>query len=53
MDIGHYLCDVLLYNTITWWNCNDSIIIKYSGYPNNVYNNKSKENEKKRGIMLL
>ena len=23
MDKGHYVCDVLDYNTGTWWNCDD------------------------------
>ena len=33
MDSGHYVCDVLDYNTGTWWNCDDDTITKYSGYP--------------------
>ena len=39
MDSGHYLCNVLEYNTGTWWNCDDDTRTKYSGYPKNVYNN--------------
>ena len=23
MDKGHHVCDVLDYNTGTWWNCDD------------------------------
>ena len=23
MDKGHYVCDILDYNTGTWWNCDD------------------------------
>ena len=46
---GHYVCDVLDYNTGTWWNCDDVTITRYSGYPKNLYDNLSKENEKKRG----
>ena len=34
---GHYVCDVLDYNTGTWWNCDDDTINKYRGYPMNVY----------------
>ena len=37
MDKGHYVCDVLDYNTGTWWNCDDDTINKYRGYPMNVY----------------
>ena len=41
MDQGHYVCDVLDYNTGTWWNCDDEIITEYPGYPMNVYNELS------------
>ena len=44
MDSGHYLCGVLDYNTVTWWNCDYKTITNYSGYPENVYNNLSNEN---------
>ena len=44
---GQYVCDVLYYNTVTWCNCDDYTINKYSGYPKNVYDNLSKENEQK------
>ena len=33
---GHYVCDVLYYNTGTWWNCDDDTISQYPGYPSNV-----------------
>ena len=46
MDKGHYICDVLYYNTGKWWNCDDTTINKYSGYPKNVYDDLS--NNKKR-----
>ena len=36
LDQGHYLCDVLDYNTGTWWKCDDEIVIEYPGYPMNV-----------------
>ena len=29
MDQGHYVCDVLDYNTGTWWNCDDEIVTEY------------------------
>ena len=29
MDKGHYVYDVLDYNTGTWWNCDDATITKY------------------------
>ena len=46
-DMGrvHYVCDVLYYNTGTWWNCDDTKITKYSVYPKNEYDNLS--NDKK------
>ena len=50
MDIGHYICDVIDYSTGTWWNCDDDTITKYSVYPNNVYDNVSKDNEQKKGF---
>ena len=49
MDQGHYLCDVLDYNTGTWWNCDDDIITEYSGYPMNVYNDLSSDKKQKIG----
>ena len=50
MDSGHYVCDVLDYNTGTWWRCDDDTTIKnYSGYPDNVYNDFSHESEPKKG----
>ena len=47
MDSGHYVCDILDYNTGTWWRCDDEIITNYSGYPENVYYDLSHENGKK------
>ena len=49
MDSGHYFCDVLDYNTVMWWNCDDDTITNYSGYPENVYDNLSNKNEQKKG----
>ena len=37
MDKGHYVCDILDYNTGTWWNCDDDTITQYPGYPMNVH----------------
>ena len=37
MDKGHYVCDVLEYNTVTWWNCYDVKITQYPVYSMNVY----------------
>ena len=31
MDKVHYVCDVLDYNTGTWWNCDDDTTSQYSG----------------------
>ena len=41
IDKGYYVCDLLDYNTGTWWNCNDGKITQYPGYPMNVYDNLS------------
>ena len=43
MDKGYYVCDVLDYNTGTWWNCNDEKITQYPVYPMNVYNDLSSD----------
>ena len=48
MDQGHYLCDVLDYNTGTWWNCDDEIVTEYPGYPMNVYNELSSDKKQKK-----
>ena len=53
MDSGHYICDVVDYNTGTWCNCDDDTITKYSRYLNNLYDNLSKDNEQKKGEILL
>ena len=37
MDEGHYVCDVLDYNTGTCRNCDDDTITQYPGYSINVY----------------
>ena len=41
LDQGHYIYDVLDYNTGTWWKCDDEIVTKYPGCPMNVYNEVS------------
>ena len=42
LDQGQYICDVLDYNTGTWWKCDDEIVTKYPRYPINVYNKVSR-----------
>ena len=42
---GHYVCDILDYSTGKKCNCDDDTITKYSGYPDNVYDNSSNNNE--------
>ena len=37
VDKGHYVCDLLEYNAVTWWNCDDDTITQYLGYTMNVY----------------
>ena len=49
MDSGHYIFDELYYNTGIWCNCYDDTITHSSGYPENVYDNLSNENEQKKG----
>ena len=49
IDQGHYVCDVLDYNTGTWWNCEDEIVTEYPGYPMNVYNELSSDKKQKIG----
>ena len=48
MDKGHYVCDVLHYNTGTCWNCEDETITQYPGYPINVYNDLSSDKKQKK-----
>ena len=54
-DVGscHCVCDVLDYNIGTWCSCDDVTITKYSGYPKNVNDNISKDNEKKKGNISI
>ena len=33
--------------------CDDATITKYSGYPNNIYDNLSIDNEQKKGICFI
>ena len=49
MNKGHYVCDVLDYNTGTWWNCDDKKITQYPGYQMNVDNDLSIDKGQKRG----
>ena len=52
MDSGHYVCDVLDYNTGTWWNYDDDTITNHSGYLENVCDNLSNRNDKKMEELL-
>ena len=47
---GHWVSDVLYYNTETWWSSYDDTITKYSEYLNNLYDNLSMVNEPKKGF---
>ena len=49
MDQGHYVFDVLDYNTGTWWNCDDEKVTQHPGYPMNVYNDLSSDKKQKIG----
>ena len=49
MDKGHYVCDVLDYNTGSWWNFYDVTITKYLGYPNSICDNLSIDKKQKKG----
>ena len=52
---GHYVFDVLDYNTGAWWNCDDDTITQYPGYPMNIYDelliNKKQKPDWKRFCM--
>ena len=48
MDSGNYVCDLLGYNKVTWWNCDDETITQYPGYPMNVYDDLSIDKKQKR-----
>ena len=47
MDKGHYVWDVLYYNTGTLWNFSDDTINQYTGYPMNVYDELLIDKKKK------
>ena len=47
MDQGHYVWDVLDYNTGTWWNCDDEKVTQYPGYAMNVYDDLSSDKKQK------
>ena len=53
MDSSRYICDVLYYNTGTWWRCDNKKITNYSGYIENVYDDFSHENLKKGGKCIM
>ena len=48
MDQGHYVCDVLDYNTGTCWNYDDEKVTQYPGYTMNVYNDLSRDKDKEK-----
>ena len=52
MDKGHYICDMLDYNTVIWWSCDDETITQYPGYPMNVYNDLSSDKKKRKKISM-
>ena len=41
VDKCHYVCDVLYYNTGTWWNSDGETITQYPVYSMNVYDDLS------------
>ena len=47
-DKGHYICDVLDYNTETWCNCDDDRRTQHPGYPMNVYDSLSIDEKKEK-----
>ena len=49
IDSGNSYWYVLDYNTGTWWICEDETITNFGGYPENVYDELSHENEKIQG----
>ena len=51
IDEGLYVCDVLDYNTGTWWNFDDETINQYPGYSSNVYDDLSIDKIKKEENM--
>ena len=53
MDKGHYVCDILYYNTGTWWDCYNATITKYLGYPKNLSDDLSNYLKKKRIFFIL
>ena len=48
----HCVCDLLDYNTGTWWNFDDETITQYPGYLMNVYNDLSIYKKQKRGKQI-
>ena len=53
MDKGHYVYDLLDYNTGTWWNCDDETITQYPGYRMNVYNDLSMDEKQNKELKKL
>ena len=49
MGSGHCYCDILDYNTGTWWICDDDNISEFRGYPCNVYDELSHKNVQHQG----
>ena len=56
MDSGQYYCDVLYYNTETWWRYDNDKITNFRGYPENInYEilHENKQNQAKRHIIKV
>ena len=53
MDSGHYVYDLLDYNTGIWWIFDDDMITNYSGYLENIYDDFSHENEQNKGEIII
>ena len=49
LDQGHYVCDILYFNTGTWWNYDDEKSTQYPVYPMNVYNDLSIDKKNTKG----
>ena len=52
-DSGHYVYDLLDYNTGIWWIFDDDMITNYSGYLENIYDDFSHENEQNKGEIII
>ena len=53
MDKGHSVCDVLDYNTGTWWTFDNVTITKYSGYQKSICDDLSIDRKQKKVNVIL